>query len=64
MKGDGIMTSPELEKLKSEVRVGGVFMMAAGYATVGELLPDDLVRVIRFLMRYYPDGYEEEEEEG
>ncbi len=54
------MTSPELEKLKSEVRVGGVFTMAAGYATVGEPLPDDLVRVIRYLMRFYVTEEEEE----
>ena len=48
----------KVDKLTSEVRVAGVFTMAAGYAGVGEDLPDDLVRVIRYLMRGYPPAYQ------
>jgi hypothetical protein len=44
----------EIDKLRSEVRVAGLFTMAAGYAQTGSQLPPEVVRAIRFLLRGYP----------
>ena len=39
---------------KPEFRVASVFYMSSLYAERDEFLPDDLVRIIRFLLRGYP----------
>ncbi len=44
----------DVDKLKAETRVAGLFLMAAGYAQTSQRLPADVVRVLRWLLRGYP----------
>lgn len=45
------------EETKPEYRVASVFYMAGLYAEHDEFLPDDLVRILRFLLRGYPPEF-------
>ncbi len=46
-----------IAKLQSQVSVGGLYTLAAGYAQLGEDLPPEVVRAIRFTLRGYPDTW-------
>ena len=42
---------------KPEYRVASIFYMSSLYAENDEFLPDDLVRILRFLLRGYPPEF-------